>query len=98
MAPSRRHIYVASITLTYNREESVRRIPMNMFIEAEERKVTFNHIDDIRLSAIQLLVQQLGATGEDIQDFHINNISYLGHMTQAEFRPRQTDNPSPYHS
>ena len=96
MAPKRKHIFMAAVTLSFRKEDSVSRISTNMFIHQDNRQVNLDDIDHLRLATLQRSSKELGITVNDIVDFFIMGVSYLGHMSEEEFSPQSKTKANPY--
>lgn len=82
------HIYIATGLIGYVRDGEPKQRHMNIMVQREDKKITYETINTIRMSCIQRLHDENKVAPEDVKDFVILNISYLGHMAQSEFEGR----------
>lgn len=58
---------------------------MNVMVQERERQINARVMEEVRNAAFSRMAEQYQVPTEDIADYIILNISYMGHMSEQEY-------------
>lgn len=83
----KQHYYLGSTKVIFLHKESgnVSELHLNVMLRRDQNYVNAKGMGNIQTSAQMLFFQKMEVEQYDIIDVFIVSVSYLGHMTEAEF-------------
>lgn len=80
------HFRVATAKVTFLRDGNARVTELNTVMMTTKKNVTAEALDNARKAVLQRVCEQFEVSPDVIRDYVILGLSYLGHMTEAEFQ------------